>query len=64
MKHKLKTKDKTGFVGVFSDVSMLRKLERERVGLEQTRREEAEHNRQLQEHFIDGKFWYSESLQY
>lgn len=44
-----------GFVGVFSDVSMLRKLERERVALEQSRREEAEQNRQLQEHFIDAR---------
>lgn len=45
--------DCTGFVGVFSDVSSLRRLENERVSMEQARREEAEHNRQLQEHFID-----------
>jgi hypothetical protein len=47
------TGDCIGFVGVFSDVSNLRKLERERVALEKSRREEAETNRQLQEHFID-----------
>lgn len=67
--------DCTGFVGVFSDVSTLRRLERDRMALERQRRsvpglallskrtrlttalvtdrEEAEQNRQLQEHFID-----------
>ena len=43
----------TGFVGVFNDVTALRRLESERVDMERTRREEAENNRQLQEHFID-----------
>ena len=43
----------TGFVGVFSDVSSLRRLEHDRMAAEQARREEAEQNRQLQEHFID-----------
>lgn len=47
--------DAVGFVGVFSDVSVLKQLEKERVSLEQRRREEAEQNRQLQEEFIDGE---------
>ena len=42
----------TGFVGVFSDVSVLRALERERISLEQARRQEAEEMRQQQETFI------------
>lgn len=46
----------TGFVGVFSDVSMLRKLEKERIALESSRREEAETARRLQEEFIDGEW--------
>lgn len=41
-----------GFVGVFSDVTVLRKLERERISTEQARRQEAEENRQQQETFI------------
>ena len=46
----------TGFVGVFSDVSVLRALERERISLEQARRQEAEEMRQQQETFI-GRGW-------
>ncbi|EIN04589.1 hypothetical protein PUNSTDRAFT_146276 [Punctularia strigosozonata HHB-11173 SS5] len=44
----------TGFVGVFTDITMLRELQRESMASEQAEnREEAEQNRQLQEQFID-----------
>lgn len=47
---------------MFSDVSMLRKLEKERIALESSRREEAETARQLQEEFIDGEREFGSSM--
>jgi signal transduction histidine kinase len=42
-----------GWVGVWSDVSALRRLQRQSVEAERAHAQEAERNRELQEQFID-----------
>lgn len=44
-----------GWVGVFSDVSNLRRLERVNLEVERVRAEEAERNRVLHERFLDSE---------